>query len=40
MLRKDGHSEKIALEYDLSYIMRKDGIFSPRKYDIFFTDEK
>ena len=40
MFRKDGLSKKIALEYDLSYIMRKDGISFSRKYDIFFTDKK
>ena len=40
MFRKDGLSKKIALEYDLSYIMRKDGISFSRKYDIFFTDGK
>ena len=32
--------QKIALEHDLSYIMRKDGISFTRKYDIFFTGEK
>ena len=36
MFQKDGLSKKIALEYDLSYIMRKDGISFSRKYDIFF----
>ena len=36
MFRKDGLSKKIALEYDLSYIMRKDGISFSRKYDISF----
>ena len=36
MFRKDGLSKKIALEYDLSYIMRKDGISFSRKYDFFF----
>ena len=40
MLWKDGLSEKLALEHDLSYIIRKDGIFFPKKYDIFFTDGK
>ena len=41
ILRKDRLSQKYALEYDLSYIMRKDIIsFSP-KYDfLFFTDGK
>ena len=37
MLRKDGLSKKIAQEYDLSYIMRKDGISFSRKYDTFFN---
>ena len=32
--------KKIALEYDLSYIMRKDGISFSQKYDIFFKDGK
>ena len=32
--------QKIALEYDLSYIMRKDGISFTRKYDILFTGGK
>ena len=32
--------KKIALELDLYYIMRKDGISFSRKYDIFFTDGK
>ena len=40
MFRKDDLSKEIALEYDLSYIMRKDGISFSRKYDIFFTDGK
>ena len=40
MFRKDGLSKKIALEYDLSYTMRKDGISFYRKYDIFFMDGK
>ena len=40
MFRRDGLSKKIVLEYDLSYIMRKDGISFSRKYDIFFTDWK
>ena len=41
ILRKDRLSQKYALEYDLSYIMRKDTIsFSP-KYDfLFFMDGK
>ena len=40
MFRKDGLSKKIALEYDLSYIMRKDGISFSRKKIFFFTDGK
>ena len=40
MLWKDNLSKKIALEYDLSYTMRKDGISFSQKYDIFFTDGK
>ena len=40
MFWKDGLSKRIALEYDLSYIMRKDGISFSRKYDIFFMDKK
>ena len=39
MFRKDGLSKKIALEYDLSYIMRQDCISFSRK-NIFFTDGK
>ena len=31
--------KKIALEYDLSYIMRKDGISFSRKYGIFLRTE-
>ena len=38
--KKDGLSKKIALEYDLPYIMRKDDISFSRKYDISFTDGK
>ena len=37
---KDGLSKKIALEYDLSYIIRKDGISFSRKYYIFFYRRK
>ena len=33
---KDGLSKNIALEYDLCYIIRKDGISFSRKNDIFF----
>ena len=40
MFRKDGLSQKIALKYDLSYIMRKDGISFSRKYDFFFYGRK
>ena len=40
MFWKDGLSKKLALECDLSYIMRKDGISFSRKYDIFFTEGK
>ena len=40
MFRKDGLYKKIALEYGLSYIMRKYGISFSRKYDIFSTDGK
>ena len=36
IFRKDGFSIKIALEFDLSYIMRKDGISFSRRYDFFF----
>ena len=32
-------SKKIALEYDFSYIMRKDDIYLSRKYDIFLWTE-
>ena len=40
MFRKVGLSTTIALEYDLSYILSKDGIsFSPKIW-YFFTDEK
>ena len=39
MFRKDGLSQTVALEYDLSYIMRKDGIFSPENM-IFFYGRK
>ena len=37
---KDGFSNKIVLEYDFSYIIRKHGILFSRKYDIFSTDGK
>ena len=40
MFRKDALSQKIALEYHPSYIMRKDGISFSRKYDVFFKDGK
>ena len=40
MFWKDDLSKKSALEYDLSSIMRKDGISFPRKYDIFLADGK
>ena len=36
MFRKDGLSKKIALEYDLSCIIRKDCISFSRKYDLIF----
>ena len=37
MLWKDDlFQKKIALEYDLSCIIRKDDIYFPRKYDIIF----
>ena len=39
MFRKDGLSKKIALEYNLSYIMRKHGISFSRRYDIFLRTE-
>ena len=32
--------QKIALEYDLSYTVRKDGISFFRKFDIFSADGK
>ena len=37
---KGRSSQKIALEYDVSYIMRKDGISFSQKHNIFFTDGK
>ena len=37
---KDSLSKKITLEYNLFYIMRKDGISFSQKYDTFFTDGK
>ena len=40
MFPKDGLSEKIALEYDLSYIMRKDDISFSQKCNIPFYGQK
>ena len=40
MFWKDGISKKIALEYDLSAIIRKDDISFSWKYDSFSTDGK
>ena len=40
IFRKDGFSIKIALEFDLSYIMRKDGISFSRRYDFYFPNQK
>ena len=40
MFRKDSLFEKIALKYDLSRIVWKDGIFFPRKHDSFPLGEK
>ena len=40
VLWKDGLSKKIALEYDLSCVIRKDGVCFFRKYDVFSMDEK
>ena len=40
MFGKDCVSGKIALEYDLSCIMRKDGISFSQKYDISSIDGK
>ena len=40
MPRKDALSKKIALEYDVSCIIWKDGIFFSGKYDIFSLDGK
>ena len=34
-----GLSKKIVREYDLSYIMRKDGMSFSRKYDFFLWAE-
>ena len=34
MFRKDGSSKKIALEYDLFCIIKKDDISFSRKYDL------
>ena len=40
MFWKDDLSKKIAPEYDLFSIIRNDGIFFSRKYDIFSTNWK
>ena len=40
MFRKDGLSKNIALEYYLSYIMRKDGISFSRKYIFLGTENE
>ena len=40
MFWKDSLSKKVSLEYDLSYVIRKDGISFSRKYDNFLTDGK
>ena len=34
MFWKDGFFKQIALEYDLSCVIRKDDIYFPRKYDL------
>ena len=39
MFRKDGLYKKIALQHDLSYIMRKDGIFFPENNILFLLTE-
>ena len=39
MFQNDGLSKKIILEYDLSYVMRIDGISFSKKYDIFLRTE-
>ena len=39
MFSKDSLTKKIALEYDLSCIIRKDGISFSRKYDFFLKTE-
>ena len=39
MFRKDGLSKEIALEYDLSYIMRKEGISFPANMIFFLRTE-
>ena len=39
IFRKDGISKNITLEYDLYYIMRKDGIFSPENMIFFLRME-
>ena len=40
MFWNDALSKKIAVEYDLSCIIREDGFFFSRKYDFFSMDEK
>ena len=40
MFRIDGLSKNIALEYDLSCVIRKDDISFSRKYNIFSLDRK
>ena len=40
MIWKDGLSQKIALEYDLSCIIRKDDISFSRKYDLVLSTKK
>ena len=37
--KEDGLSQKIALEYDLSYTIMKDGVSFSRKCDIFLWTE-
>ena len=37
--KKDGLSKKIALEYDLLYIMRKDGFLFPENMILFLRTE-
>lgn len=36
---KDGLPKKAALEYDLSWIIRKDDIYFSQKYDVIFKTE-